>query len=96
MITRPFNSKVWDFETSDLWLYTKFLKILKVFGITPLEEYECAYDTSSCRFCCTTKERLRIEYVFRRLIGLDRRYLIDLDSYQNRCELYREEKYAIY
>ena len=92
-----FNSKIWDFEASDFWIYQRFLKVLSMFNILPLEQYAVPYDDNhSCRFCSTKKERLRIEYVFRRMISLDRRYLMDLDSYQNRAKLYREERYAIY
>ena len=93
----PFGSKVWDFEANDLWIYQRFLKVLSIFDIVSLEQYSVPYDDNhSCRFCCTKEERLRIEYVFRRMIGLDTKYLMDLDSYQNRCRLYQEEHYAIY
>lgn len=98
MLTRPpFYRKVFEFETPDYWIQLRFLKTLKLFHITPLEEYGESYlDYHGCKFCATKAERLRIEYVFRRMINLDDRYLMDLDDYQNRCELYREEKYAIY
>ena len=98
MLTRPpFHSKVYEFETPDLWIQLRFLKTLKLFHIAPLEEYgETYYDYHGCKFSATKEERLRIEYVFRRMISLDTRYLMDLDGYQNRCELYWEEKYAIY
>lgn len=93
----PGQSKVFEFETPDLWIQLRFIKTLKLFHIAPIEEYgELALDYHGCKFCSTKQERLRIEYVFRRMIGLDDRYLMDLDNYQNRCELYQEEKYAIY
>lgn len=93
---KPPFGKVWTFETSDFWIYQRFLKVLKLYDIVPCEEYAVMYDNSSCDFCCTKDTRIRVEYVFRRSIGLDMRYLMDLDSYQNRYEMYKEERYAIY
>ena len=92
---QPFG-KVWDFETSDCWLYQRFRQVLKIFDILPLEEYVVDWDMCSCRFCCVSKQRIEIEYIFRRLIGLDKRYLLDLECYQDRARRLEEEKYAIY
>lgn len=96
MLRKPPSSKIYAFESPDMFIFHRFLKTLALFHITPLEEYNNTWDFCSCKFCATKKERLRIEYVFRIMISLDQRYLMDLDSYQNRAVLYREEKYAIY
>ena len=96
MRVKPCGSKIWDFETSDSFLYHRFVRVLNILQITPLEEYTDSIDCCGCKFCCTKQERLQIEYVFRRMISLDTKYLMDLDSYQNRAVLYREERYAIY
>ncbi len=93
----PGHSKVYEFETPDMWIFHRFLMTLNLFHIAPLEEYgELYLDYHGCKFCSSKSERLRIEYVFRRMINLEDKYLMDLDNYQNRCELYQEERYAIY
>ena len=92
----PFHSKIYDFESPDMLIFHRFLKTLDLFHITPLEEHNETWDFCSCKFSATKEERLRIEYVFRRMISLDTRYLMDLESYQNRQERLWKEYYAIY
>ena len=92
----PYHSKIYDFESPDMLVFHRFLKTLDLFHITPLEEYSGTWDISSCKFSATKEERLRIEYVFRRMISLDKRYLMNLDCYQNRQERLWKEYYAIY
>ena len=98
MLRRPsMSSKLYEFETPDMLIFHRFLKTLDLFHIPPVEEYgETYYDFHGCKFCATKKERLQIEYVFRRMISLDKRYLMDLDGYQNRQERFWKEYYAIY
>ena len=96
MLRRPPSAKIYDFETPDMLVFHRFLKTLDLFHITPLEECGSSWDYCSCKFCATQKERLRIEYVFRRMISLDKRYLMNLDEYQNRKERFWKEYYAIY
>ena len=90
-------SKSWEFETFDRTAYHRFLMTLELFKIEPTVKSDLyPGDSSQIIFWATKTDRLKIEYVFRRMFSLDHRYLMDIDSYQSRCELYREEKYAIY
>ena len=95
---RPYASKTYEFETTDILMYHRFIQILKMLDIGTLDVYEGSifYDFHNIRFYCDKDKRLRAEYVFRRLMGLKMLYLLDLDTYQNRAERYREECYAIY
>jgi len=92
----PYLIRTYDFETSDRFAYYKFLDVLKIFNLFPLEEYNEGIECCQIRFVSTKEERLQIEYIFRKLLNLDSLYLMDLDSYQNRAKVYREERYAIY
>ena len=96
MLRRPPSAKIYDFESPDMLVFHRFLKTLDLFHIAPLEEHNEVWDYCSCKFCATKNERLRIEYVFRIMISLEPRYLMDLDGYQNRAERFWKEYYAIY
>lgn len=94
---RPGVSKTYEFETTNRLYFWKFQETLELFGITTFNSYlGSTYDYHDIKFCCEPKTRLRIEYIFRRSIGLKKLYLLDLDCYQNRDERYREENYAIF
>ncbi len=94
---RPMVSKTYDFETTDLLYFYKFIEVLELFNIIPLNKYSGSYyDYHEVRFCCDKQTRLRIEYIFRRLLNMRCLYLLDLDNYQNIAKRYMEEKYAIY
>ncbi len=94
---RPGVSKTYDFETTNRLYYYKFRELLEKFEILPTDCYlGSTYDYHSIRFCCEPNLRLRIEYIFRRSIGLKKLYLLDLDCYQNRAKRYKEENYAIF
>ena len=64
--------KTYDFEACDNYLGEKFLQTLRMFHITPVEYNVEPYYGSWVRFLATDKERLRIEYVFRHLVGFGR------------------------
>ena len=90
-------SKIYDFETFDDYIYNKFLLILELFDIIPLDTHDAIGDGSkTCKFCTTPHIRTQIECVLRRAIKLEPLYLLNQDSYQNRAVRYREERYAIY
>ena len=95
---RPYVSKTYEFETTDVLQYYRFIQVLKMLDIGTLDVYEGSrfYDYHNVRFYCDKNRRLRAEYIFRRFMGLEVVYLLDLDTYQNRAERYREENYAIY
>lgn len=94
---RPGVSKNYEFETTDTLYFYRFQEILEHFGLLEIDSYfGSTYDYHSLKFCCEPKIRLRIEYIFRRSIGLTKLYLLDLDCYQNRAKRYKEENYAIF
>ncbi len=94
---RPFVSKTYDFETTSTLYFNLFTALLELFHLTSLERYYGSmYDYHTVRFCCDPDTRLRIEYIFRRAMGLKKLLLLDLDSYQDRAKRYREENYAIF
>ena len=96
MLRKPPFGKIWDFETLDGYIYQKFIQVLKMYNVLPLEEHDSSCDVYACRFCCVERERIQIEYVFRKTAGLKSAYLFDLDKYYNRCIFYKGEPYAIY
>jgi len=94
---RPMVSKTYDFETNDKLYFCKFLDVMGLYDVMPLDMYEGAtYDVHWIRFCCDKQTRLKIEYIFRRLSGINSRYLLALDDYRNMAERFMEENYAIY
>mgnify|MGYP003312234776 CR=1 FL=1 len=59
--------KSWEFETNEGWIADKFIQVLKCFEIVPYDEYIPSYlDFSQVHFRATKKQRLQIEYVFKR------------------------------
>ena len=88
--------KTYDFESDDSWMGWQFLKVLETFHVTPLYSYVQDWDVTQIRFSALPKTRLMIEYTYRVLIHKDRKYLSDLECYQDRARRYREERYAIY
>lgn len=59
--------KSWEFETNEGWIADQFIQVLKCFEIVPYDEYIPSYlDFSQVRFRATKKQRLQIEYVFKR------------------------------
>jgi len=94
---RPGVSKTYEFETTNRLYFWKFQEILEKFGLLALDSYfGSTYDYHSIRFSCEPNLRLRMEYIFRRSMGLKKLYLLDLDRYQNRTQRYKEENYAIF
>ena len=96
MLRKNPNGKMWDFETSDYYIYQRFRTILDILDIAVTNEMAIPYEFCACKFCGTKDERIRIEYILRRLLRLDHRYLLDIDSYQDRRIRWEDEKYAIY
>ena len=92
------SDRSYDFECTDVSFGYRFLRVLKKFDIVPVDYYvDIPGNCMTVKFFSTKKQRSQIEYIFRRLIGLDRtEYLMDLDKYQNRCERYRDERYIIF
>lgn len=84
----PMSSRIWDFETPSYPRFNKFLTALKLFDISPLEESFGEYETCSCKFCCTKKDRLRLECVFRRLLGLEPGVRTELSMWEEGYEIY--------
>lgn len=90
--------RMYDFESYDRRLGEKFLQVLKIFSITPVEYNVEPWCGAWVRFLTTEKKRLQIEYVFRNLMKFRRAdYLregkVDLEAQK----LYRgDDAYAIY
>lgn len=95
---KPTGSRIFDFESKDQCMGMKFIDVLQIFDIVPVDyAITVGPDGSWVRFCTTKKVRTQIEYVYRRFMNLDKtEYLLDLDEYQNRQERFEEEGYAIY
>lgn len=86
----------WEFEAMDDWTAMRFLNVLQMFEINPVDfaivmPHE---GISFMTFWCTKKMRERVEYVYRRYMKLPI-YYIDPDSYQSNQEKIRRDRYLI-
>ena len=94
------RKKWWDAEFIGSWHATMFVRVVKVFDKEPVlvtdivPEYE---GTSRIKFKATKEEKDKIEYIYRRFIGLTPRYSENIESYRrtNRKRV-MEERYEIY
>ncbi len=90
------RDKVYEFEGSNDYISNRFFEILEQFNIYGdcdiVPEIE---GSSRIRFISTPEKRIQVEYVLRRRMGLDRLYLLDLNSYQNNAVKYRKDGYMI-
>ena len=95
---RPKVSKSYEFETTDVLYFYKFLDVIEhIAEIHIIDKYlGSTYDYHNIKFVCDPKTRLKTEYIFRRFVNLRKMYLLDQDTYQNRQLRYREENYEIF
>lgn len=85
---RPPFGRIWDFETTDYRRFRRFMIVLKMFSITALEVSAGMYETCSCKFCCTSKEKSQLECVFRRVLGLEPGVRTELSMWEEGYEIY--------
>lgn len=91
------RTSTYDYESPDQMMAIIFCKILDLKGISYKEEIVPSIIGSSyVKFWCTKKERIMIEYIYRRYFRLDKLYLINLSNYQSNSHKLRRDKYAIY
>lgn len=64
--------KSWEFETNEGWAADLFIQVLNCFQIMAYDDYIPSYlDFSQVHFRATKKQRLQIEYVFKRALCPD-------------------------
>lgn len=91
------RTSMYDYETPDQFMAIIFCKILDAKGIMYKEEIVSnVIGPSYVKFWCTPRDRILVEYIYRRCLRLDRLYLINLSGYQKNAYKLRRDKYAIY
>ena len=91
------RTKTYDYESPDQFMAIIFCKILDTKGITYKEEIVSSIIGSSyVKFWCTPRDRMIVEYIYRRYFRLDKLYLINLSDYQANAYKLRRDNYAIY
>ena len=86
----------YEFEAKDRHYAYEFMKVLNAFGIIA-EDFDIVPPYAGVNFAifwCTKKQRTRIEYVYRRLLGLNKRSIVP-DEYLGNQEKARTEGYYI-
>lgn len=89
--------KKYEFECCDSYTADKFLKVLNMFHANISDIY-IAYkdiDFSQIQFRCNRDTRLQMEYVFRRMAGMESLYLMDVEYRESSAELTGENGYVI-
>lgn len=97
---KAFNrlDKSWDAEFISGWTANMFLKVLRSFNIEPhdVDIEDERFGISVIRFFSTEQTRKQIEYVFRRTLGKDSIYLMDVTKYMNNWRKWEDDNYVIY
>lgn len=97
IIKRDPRTKTYDYESPDQWMAITFCKILTQMHIGFKDDMVPNHIGSSyIKFWCTPKERVIVEYIYRRAISKEQLYLMDLSGYQRNAYKLRRDKYAIY
>lgn len=91
------RTKTYDYESPDQWMAATFCKILEQMRINYKDETVPSYIGSSyVKFWCTPRDRMIVEYVYRRHLKKEKLYLMDLSGYMHNAYKLRRDKYAIY
>lgn len=87
-----------EFESNDMFLALGFMKVLRKFDITPYYDsiMPTYADSSLIKFQATVKQRIMVEYVYRRLCKMDPIFISDLNGYQrNQSRFYHDGYYIL-
>ncbi len=88
--------RTYEFETPYQYLALRFVTILNNMGINLVDAETCPdhIGSSWIKFSCTKKDRLRAEYVYRRMCKLEIQHVDN--NYSNQRSKYENDHYMIY